>query len=112
MSPLAAAVVPAGTWQATPSAGNPWQSDIDAVAIDPMLQIQLDKDATRMDRNVPWTQSWVGIVVFLFVLWPAGLIFLWRSPVPTTNQKWIVTGAIVGLIAFNVIRVMLAFAAA
>jgi hypothetical protein len=111
-APVAAAAAPAAAWQTAPAAGNPWQTDIDAVTIDPMLQMQLNQDALRLDRNVPWTESWAGIIVFLFILWPAGLIFLWRSSVPTTNQKWVITGTIGGLIAFNVIRMMLAFAAA
>lgn len=98
-----------GPYDMTPSA-NPWQND--PMGIDPMLQIQLNKDATRMNRDVPWTETWVGIIIMLLILWPAGLIFLWRSSIPTLTHKWIITGSIGGLIVFNLIRASLMFSAA
>jgi hypothetical protein len=105
-TPAAAATAPA-TWQPAPADANPWQADIDAVSVDPLLQVQLNDDAARVNRTVPWSQTWIGIIVWLWLFPLIGIIFLWRSPMPTSGQKWAITGAYVGLFVLGVVMAVL-----
>jgi hypothetical protein len=86
---------------------NPWAGDVD-----PVLQSQLDRHARRVYHDVPFYETWPGIVVILLIFVPLGLFCLWRSAVPTTKQKWAVSGGVAAIIAFNVVRMMLAFSVA
>jgi hypothetical protein len=88
---------------------NPSQSAANAYSYDPMLQVQLDADAMRVNRTLPWTETWPSIVLFLVFFWPAGLVFLWRSSLPSTGTKWGITGCIAAVITFSVIRAMFAY---
>ena len=86
---------------------NPWAGDVD-----PALELQLLRDARPSYHDVPFYETWPGIVVILLIFVPLGLFCLWRSAVPTTKQKWAVSGGVAAIIAFNVVRMMLAFSAA
>jgi hypothetical protein len=88
---------------------NPWQTGVNSYGIDPELQAKLDADMARIRREVPWTESWAAIIIFLLVFWPIGVAFLWRSSLPTTGVKWGITGGIAALLLFNIIRMGLAF---
>lgn len=89
---------PAAQLQPTAPA-NRWDPDID-----PVMQERLAREATRVYHDVPWYETWFGIIAVTLFIWPLGLYCLWRSPVPSTNQKWGVTAGVVALIAFNVVR--------
>jgi hypothetical protein len=88
---------------------NPWQAGVNTYGIDPELQAQLDRDMARARREVPWTESWAAIIIFLIFFWPVGIVFLWRSSVPATSVKWGITGVFAALVTFNVIRFMLSY---
>lgn len=103
---------PAGAAMGSAAGGvvldNPWQTGVNAYGIDPELQAKLDADMARIRREVPWTETWAAIIIFLLLFWPVGLVFLWRSSVPSTSVKWSVTGGIAALLMFNVIRAAIA----
>jgi hypothetical protein len=88
---------------------NPWQSGVNTYGIDPELQARLDADMARTRREVPWTESWAAIIVFLLIFWPIGVALLWNSSLPSTGVKWGITGGIAALLLFNIIRMGLAF---
>ena len=110
-APAAAVAIPSPAFQAPDGSANPWQSEINAVRLDPVLQTQLPMDADRINRNVPWSQSWPGMLVWLFIFTPVGLFFLWRSPIPKSSEKWAITGVYAGIVIFSVARVWLAIMA-
>jgi hypothetical protein len=105
--PLGALESPAGAI----ALDNPWQAGVNSYGIDPELQAKLDADMACAKRDVPWTESWAAIIVFLLFFWPVGIVFLWRSSVPATSVKWGITGVFAALVTFNIIRVMLAYQA-
>lgn len=88
---------------------NPWQPSVNTYGIDPALQAQLDADMARAHRDVPWTESWAAIIIFLLFFWPVGIVFLWRSSLPAQSVKWGITGVFAAMITFNIIRFMLAY---
>jgi hypothetical protein len=88
---------------------NPWQTGVNTYGIDPELQARLDADMARTRREVPWTESWAAIIVFLLIFWPIGVALLWNSSLPSTGVKWGITGGIAALLLFNIIRMGLAF---
>ena len=111
-APAVAVAMPSPALQTPGAQANPWQGDIDAVSLDPALQTQLHMDAYRINSDVPWSQTWPGILVWLFFFTPVGLFFLWRSPIPKASEKWAITGVYAAIVVFNLARVWLTFAAA
>lgn len=80
--------------------------------IDPLLKFKLERENTRVYHDVPWYETWPGIVIVFFLIWPLGMYLLWRSAVPTRKQKWAVTAGVAALIMFNLIRFMMGILAA
>jgi hypothetical protein len=109
-APTAAMGMPSPAFEAPGDAMNPWQNDIDAVSLNPAVQTQLYMDADRIRRDVPWSQTWLGILVWLFFFSPVGIFFLWRSTIPKASEKLAITGVYAAVVIFSLARVWLAFA--
>jgi hypothetical protein len=108
-APAAATAMPSPAFEAPGASINPWQSDIDAVSLDPTLRTQLLMDADRIRNDIPWSMTWLGIIVWLFLLSPVGIYFLWQSPIPRSQEKWGIIGVFAAVVLFNLARFWLGF---